>query len=573
LPFVVFGVGLDDIFIIAGAYERTDPKLDPSKRVQITMQDVGGTIMMTTLTTATAFALGCISSIPSVFWLCCYAFPTILMGFVYQITFFVALMVIDGRRVEANRYDCLVCYSSKVEAKEAPSILDQGSPKGEAQFIDRMMGKYADYLLLPKVKALVIVCFAVLFGLCAYSTTLLTQEFDWTSVLPKDSYIVPYKQVTNGLTNNRDLAVDVYFRYVNFSEAAIRSQMRDYIEDLVELPYISAPPVFFWPDDFDDFTNEYEIKGIDFEKQMDRFLADPVYSSLYKDDMVRDATTGRVTTTRTKMFFDGVNSHDMLHQMKVLLDEHKVTGTQPINQGSDDWKFFTHCDKYFSWEFYSVAVRELVLSTILGVAAISGLTILLIPHWSAVLFVAPLLIVMYVDLLGVAQFAGLHINAVTYVSMVMSIGLIVDYLMHVALRFFETPGSTRQAKTKSVLQTMGSSIMVGCLSTILGMVPLAFSTSDVFRTVFIIFLGLTTLGMGHGLILLPVILATVGPIECVPTSTDKSDPIVESNKAPQTVLAIQEEIKRSMKTASTVQSSLSDKVDGTSGASKDVWDC
>lgn len=32
------------------------------------------------------------------------------------------------------------------------------------------------------------------------------------------------------------------------------------------------------------------------------------------------------------------------------------------------------------------------------------------------------------------QVAGLHVNAVTYVCLVISIGLIVDFLMHILLR-------------------------------------------------------------------------------------------------------------------------------------------
>lgn len=43
--------------------------------------------------------------------------------------------------------------------------------------------------------------------------------------------------------------------------------------------------------------------------------------------------------------------------------------------------------------------------------------------------------------------------------------------------------------------------------------PLIFSTSTVLFTILVAFLGLSTLGVGHGLILLPVILSTIGPEE------------------------------------------------------------
>ena len=180
-PFIILGVGLDDTFIITGAYfrrlkEEIDQDheekgsarslaaskadaLDESsssdeksagatnppgptasgsnpiaqlydhnivvERVRSTMEEVGMSISLTTLTTTTAFILGCISSIPGIRWLClckystklgaafflhternsnrfvhschhsCYAqtdsSATIVFDFFYQITYFVAL--------------------------------------------------------------------------------------------------------------------------------------------------------------------------------------------------------------------------------------------------------------------------------------------------------------------------------------------------------------------------------------------------------------------------------------------------------------------------------------------------
>jgi Niemann-Pick C1 protein len=92
----------------------------------------------------------------------------------------------------------------------------------------------------------------------------------------------------------------------------------------------------------------------------------------------------------------------------------------------------------------------------------------------------------------------------------MSIGLLVDYIIHIVVRYFEING-TRREKTVSMLRTMGVSILLGGTTTWLGTVPLMFSSSDVFETVYVTFLGIVLLGMGHGLILLPVLLSLFGP--------------------------------------------------------------
>jgi len=153
------------------------------------------------------------------------------------------------------------------------------------------------------------------------------------------------------------------------------------------------------------------------------------------------------------------------------------------------------------------------LTTILGVISVTALALLMIPHWSASLFVFPLICLLYVDLLGFMQWAGLSINVVSYVSLVMSIGLLVDFIMHVLLRYYECPGN-RHEKVVETLRTMGSSILIGGMSTLLGTIPLAFAANALFTTVFFAFLGLVVMGMTHGLILLPVVLSMIGPEVC-----------------------------------------------------------
>ena len=72
---------------------------------------------------------------------------------------------------------------------------------------------------------------------------------------------------------------------------------------------------------------------------------------------------------------------------------------------------------------------------------------------------------------------------------------------------------------KETLRTVGAAVLSGGLSTLLGVLPLALSTSEVMRTVFVSFLTMVTLGCGHGLILLPILLSVIGP-EGSPSADD-----------------------------------------------------
>lgn len=104
-----------------------------------------------------------------------------------------------------------------------------------------------------------------------------------------------------------------------------------------------------------------------------------------------------------------------------------------------------------------------------------------------------------------------------------------NFIMLDVLRYYESAGATREEKVKETLETMGASILVGGLSTFLGVIPLAFSTSAILRTVFTAFFAMVTLGLTHGLILLPVVLSLLGPTACIQPHTIRANTKIRVN--------------------------------------------
>lgn len=192
------------------------------------MEDIGSSILLTTLTSTLAFALGAVSSIPAVQYLVMYAFPTILVDFLFQITFFVALIVLDQRRVEANRRDCR-CYCPVKGTSEAST--QDLADNSETHFTDRPMAKYADTLLKPAVRWLVIAVFAAMLAFF-WRTSKLTQYFDFTDVIPSDSYIHTWWSAYENHYEANGVRAKVYFRDVDFADESIRAQMESYVHAL-----------------------------------------------------------------------------------------------------------------------------------------------------------------------------------------------------------------------------------------------------------------------------------------------------------------------------------------------------
>ena len=499
---------------MSGAYDRTDPSKGPKERVYDTIQDVGVSITVSTITTTLAFGLGCISSIPTIYWLCLYAFPTVICVYIYQLTFFVACIVLDERRIQQHRCDCCTWIYVNDDADDEE---EEGQKKDVSPTISGITENcilwYSDILLRPRVKAIVVLLFAGLAAACAFSVSLLTQELDITKLLPRDSYLTAYLDAVDAYSEmGMRIPPYAYFRFVDQSNETVQMHMENFVNDLVSIAAVSSQSHLFWLTDFKAFvntSNAEEFGQLDFNSKVNAFLSDPVYGELYSHHIVRDEYL-TITASRCLIHMNNIDLLDIHDQIKAYEDQNRVAVMSPVNQGGEDLTFFSHSEMYLTWVFYLVAVDELILTTVIGVVAVTGVAFLFVPHWTAVLFVLPLICILYVDLLGVMKWAGIHINAVSYLAMVMSIGLMVDYVIHILLRYFESAGN-RKEKTVEMLRTMGSSILMGGISTLLGTLPLAFCTSDVFSTVFFGFLGLVTLGVGHGLILMPVILSTIGP--------------------------------------------------------------
>ena len=518
LIFVLVGIGLDDSFIIVADFYRHPRSLPIEERVHKTMHNVGLSIFTTSMTSTCAFGLGCISSIRAVYWVCLYAFPTISIIFLYSVTMFVAIIVIDERRVDANRRDFLCFISKETKATEADyeitrDVGTDGMAEQPDSYVDRFMAVYADFLLQPVVKVLVLVIFAAIFAACAWSTTLLKQDFNVELVLPQGSYAVTFLRSIEKYTSWGRFETSLVFREIDQSTAESQQAMEKYLNDMVALKEVTSQPGNFWLRDFQSFSqNNSALDGLTFDEQMSVFLDLPVYSSLYASNIARNEQ-GQVTASRVSVWLDQVDIDDVKAQIVAFDNQERVARMQAVNNGleGNDWAFFSFDASYFVWSFFKVCPQGLKLTTITGLTAVTLISVFAIPHWSSGFFSAPLTVVLYVDLLGFLQFWGVTINAVSYITLTLSIGLMVDFLIHILLQYYESTEATRDAKVKDTLKTLGASVGMGGLTTFLGVLPLVFNTTGIFEVLFVSFLGLVLLGVSHGLILLPVLLSICGP--------------------------------------------------------------
>ena len=172
---------------------------------------------------------------------------SILLLFLLEVTFFVAVAVLDERR-KANR-SILGCCSLSANKNWEPSTCSQRELF--KIYFERVHGPF---LMLKPVKVLVLLVTLAIVGVSTWGVFQLEQEFDPAWYLKPSSYQSEY---LNAMKHHFPLSGDratIYTGKIDY--IGQRHQLNQMTELLRTDPFIHSPSITFWYEEFQSWLNQ-----------------------------------------------------------------------------------------------------------------------------------------------------------------------------------------------------------------------------------------------------------------------------------------------------------------------------
>lgn len=516
LPFILLGLGVDNCFVIANAFDQTNLQDSVPKRMADALSHAGVSITVTSLTDFVAFGLGAITELPALASFCVFASFGIFGLYIMQITWFAASTVIDARRQENARLDCLCCFKSSKQ---------RVSDKVEQGYVSKFLGKvYGPFLMKTSVRIAVVIVFLAFLGVGIFGFTQLTVESSERSFLPDGSYVLDTLLVQDRYFGDSGTPIFIVTETFNYHEKQDKLlKIKTVLENKEnELPFVKDPngPTFrYWYISFVEYLAQTSPNSLDennfvkqdeFYPKLVEFLngAGRQYSPnvIFTDDSKTKIKVARIEAEHTALGeFDSTGSF----KADTALQVEAMDSLREIMDGIGI-PVYSFSFAYLDWEQFKIIEKELRVNLTLALTAVFSITLVLIasPLTSGLVFICVLFTLL--DIAGVMYLWGIVIDSVAVVNLILAVGLSVDYSAHIGHCFMVKSGSREERAIQS-LADIGSPVINGAFSTFLAIVMLAFSNSYVFRVLFQLFFSTCTFGVLHGLVLLPVLLSFIGP--------------------------------------------------------------
>ena len=447
LPFLVIGIGIDDMFIIVDELDRHKPT-DVTETVRLVLSHTGVTVTMTTITDLVAFAVSTSTQFPAIKYFCIYAALSLTFSYLMLITYFVAVMAFDVQRIRCGRRDCLpVCLAPR------PNAGAQAWDEPRPQTLNKIMRAWARFLMLPSTKVVVVMASLVLLTVGIYGTTKVDQTFDRRVLAKDDSHFIEFVDIKDkyfvmSLPVNIIISGDV-----KYEDSTVQDDIRQLSKIVLNNAHYKNHTLS-WMDSLAGFAEGQNISlsGASFKPALKKFLSIPAYS-YFREDLKFSEDGQTIDACRIIAHMKESNESKFQRDAMVTLRE-DISRQSRLPAFAASWAFI-----YF--EQYLIILSTTVQNLAIAATAILVITSPFLVDFTVIFLVFFGFVALIFELFGLMYFWGVSLNSVSMINLVMAMGFAVDYSAHIAHAFVTSDIETANERVIDALGTTGASVVMG----------------------------------------------------------------------------------------------------------------